>query len=300
MQTGPAEAPKRHHYVPVFLMRPWVDEADGMLLRYYRNRLGAVVSKRRSPRSVCFEEGLYSTPDLEPEHRQQMETGFMGRIDDAAANAHALLLAGGVPALDDRHRIDWALFIMSLWFRTPHDVKALADALAVLGEPSVSRQVLDVDAPEEWPAGAFRDLQMEALRELIEDRERWIALLEMEWAVVPIEPGRELWISDWALGLPRADEAPWLGAPGSYVALPISPSMLFVAAGSRAKLRAIESRSPREIISWQNGMSVGCAINFVGATGPRNADYIVRNFGQRTRPSLLGSLAGKYRAMGSG
>ena len=290
MQSKPQNPPSRHHFIPEFLLKAWKD--GDMLLRYWRNRIGQIECKPASPKSVCFEDNLYKTVGFPPEHAQQMETLFMQVIDDAAAKVHAKLLEGRINELSDLQCSDWGRFVMSLWFRTPLDMRGLKEAVGALISPEGGKALLGIDQPVDLPPEAVSALQMEILRTVIDDAERGRSFINMDWRVITTTNRREFWVSDWPLDVPTSFA--WLGDRSSYVTLPIAPNKLFVAAGSRSLADRIAALPERELILRQNRSTVGHAQNFVGAKSPDAGDFIRQNFGGRVRHSITGSIAEKY------
>lgn len=291
MQKKPQRPSNRHHFIPEFLLKRWA-EPTGELLRYWRTERG-VCSKRRSPKAVCFEWGLYKTEGFPPEYAHQMETLFMGPLDSGAALAHAHLVERGEDGLSARQRSDWGRFIISLWFRTPLDLAHLGSAVSALADAAASKAILGIEVPAELTPTMVKQLQMEALREAINDLDKIKILINMDWAVLDVSNSRELWRSDWPLGLPT--HAPWLGAADSFITVPIAPSKLFVAAGSNWRLKQFQALSHRKLILGQNMSTVPRAINFVGATNDNAKDFITRHFGTAERPSIMRPIADKYR-----
>lgn len=295
MQSKPQNPPSRHHFIPEFLLKAWKD--GDMLLRYWRNRIGQIDCEPASPKSVCFERNLYKTVGFPPEHAQQMETLFMQVIDDAAARVHTLLLEGRLNELSDGQCSDWGRFVMSLWFRTPLDMRGLKEAVGALVAPEGGKALLGIDRPADLPPDAVSALQMEILRTVIDDAERGRSFINMDWRVITTTNRREFWVSDWPLDVPTSFA--WLGDRSSYVTLPIAPNKLFVAAGSRSLVDRIAALPERELILRQNRSTVGHAQNFVGAKSPDAGDFIRQNFGGRVRHSITGSIAEKCNSVTS-
>lgn len=94
----PGHNPLRHHYAPVFYLKAWCD-ADGKLSSY-RWEGERLITGRNAPRSVGYEELLYSFTNLPEEKRQWLETEFFSReVDNNAASALSILKAEGVSSL---------------------------------------------------------------------------------------------------------------------------------------------------------------------------------------------------------
>jgi hypothetical protein len=217
-----------------------------------------------------------------------MEKGFMQIVDNEAAKVHALMMKGEVRDLTDAQCCDWARFIMSLWFRTPLDVRGLRSAVDRLVSPAARGTLLDANPEIEMPPETASHLQMKIIRHVIDDAERGAALINMEWAIAPVNNSRELFISDWPMCMP--ENVAWLGAPDSYVTLPLGPDRMFLAAGSRTKLDEIARLPDRELIMRQNRSSVRSADKFVGAKTSQGCDFVTGNFGRGDRYSISRSI----------
>jgi hypothetical protein len=294
MQSKPQNPPNRHHFIPEFLLKQWAGP-DGEFWRYFRQGPDRVDCKPAAPGAVCYRRGLYATGYIPAEHKQQVETLFMAPLDTKAAEAHALLLEGAIARLSDEQRSRWAGFMMSIWFRTPHDVAGMRDIAAALFDAGAVTRALGLDEEVEFPPGTADQFAMDLMMNSIDDKGRGEELINMHWDVIGVRNRREFFISDWPMDQPVS--VPRLGAGSSYVALPIAPNRLFAASHSRTLIAALRDMPERELITRQNRASVTQADEFVGATN-RNAEQFIRdNFGTLDRPSLIAGLAEKYRAM---
>lgn len=287
-QSKPQAPSRRHHFIPQFLLQEWNGD-DDMLACYWPRGDGVVRGKRLSRKSFACEDWLYETAGLPPEHAQQMEDKYFKLLDNRASDAHRLLCDGRSAEMSHEMMCDWARFIMSIWFRTPGDVKGLKTVIDALLDPEVSERVVGLTVPEDFPAAGLNQLRMEALRIAIDDRERGEAFLAMTWATITIASPESLMISDWPLD--SAKDLPFLGHPRSYIALPISPRQLFIAAPSTAFLRSIGDLPVGELERKQNYATVSQARNFVGAVDDKDEAFIKSHFGCEGRPSIARSVA---------
>ncbi len=279
--------------MPEFLLREWKN-AKSEVYRYARNSIGQITSKPLAPGAFGYRMSLYATEGLPPEHKQQVETLFMEPLDTAAALAHDVLLKGDVGRLNDEQRCRWAGLVMSLWFRTPGDVDGIRGAVNALFDAEISKAVLGLDVPSDFPESAKNQLAMEVMMRVIDDPERGAELINMHWDVIDIDRRRELLISDAPLCQPRTFAR--LGVPQSYVTMPLTPHKLFVAASSPMLGAALRMLPQRELVHRQNRASVTQAEYFVGATNQSADKFICDNFGTADRASLTRDLATKYRS----
>lgn len=238
---------------------------------------------------MAYKDWLYETTGFSAEHAQQMEDIYFKLIDDRASNAHRLLVDGRTGEMSHEMMCDWARFIMSIWFRTPGDVKGLKTVINALSDPAVSEAAIGLTVPDDFPEAAVNQLQMEAIRRAIDDPERGQAFLSMEWATITSTETRSFLISDWPLD--TAKDLPFLGHPKSYITIPISPRQLFIAAPSRAFLLALGDLQEGELERRQNYATVAQARSFVGASNDEEDAFIKQNFGCEKRPSIARSIA---------
>ncbi len=287
-QSTPQAPSRRHHFIPQFLLREWTAD-DDKLACFWPRHDGIVRGRRLSSKSFACEDWLYETAGFPPEHAQQMEDKYFKLLDDRASKAHRLLCDGNIDDISHEMTCDWARFIMSIWFRTPGDVKGLKAVIDSLLDPQVSERILGLVVPEDFPEAGLSQVRMEALRIAIDDRERGEVFLAMKWAIVTVTGDESLMISDWPLD--SAKELPFLGHPGSYITLPISPRKLFIAAPSMTFLRAIGDLPTGDLSKKQNYATVAQARDFVGAVDDRDEAFIKCNFGREARPSVARSIA---------
>lgn len=281
--------PKRHHFIPQFLLKQWAGDDDKMLHSYWLREDASLGMDRYPPKSVACEDWLYETTGFPPQHAQQMEDKFFKPLDTRASNVLPYLTGGRLSELSDQMTCDWARFVMSIWFRTPNDVKGLQKVVEALASPAISEEVLGLSIPEGFPDGALSQLTMEAVRQAIDNEERGTALLNMQWAVLTSPGEHRYMISDWPLD--TAKDLPFLGHEKSYITLPISPRHLFIAAPSMAFLRAIGNLEQGEIEHRQNYATVSQARRFVGSIDNRYEAFVRLHFGSEGRPSIAKSLA---------
>jgi len=138
MAGGP-NPPARQHYVPQFYLRGWAREPSGELWRCARMQRGNLHDQSSSPKATGFEWDLYTlspaTPIVPAPAPYTIEEDFFKKLDNDAAGALATLLDGGVSALGDAGRTNWALFLNSLLERAPDHLEQLdAKAQAIVDE----------------------------------------------------------------------------------------------------------------------------------------------------------------------
>jgi Protein of unknown function (DUF4238) len=115
--------PKRHHYVPRFLLAGWCG-TDGKLACYARKG-GRLVIDRHTPEHTAFETNLYAIEALPEADRQFVEREVMSRVDEPASAVLKRLLAGELHKLGSDERTNCARFMLAQWLRSPEEIAKL-------------------------------------------------------------------------------------------------------------------------------------------------------------------------------
>ena len=220
-----------------------------------------------------------------------MEEKFFQPLDDRAANAHRLLVAGKVGDLTDAMILGWTAFIISLWFRTPTDVSALREFVDAFADPKFSEFKLGTATPEALPVEAYSGLQMEAIRAAIYDPAFSKALVDMKWYALGTDASRRFMTSDWPMQ--TAKNLPFLGHPDSYIAMPISPQRIFIAAASDTFIYRVLDKPQDVLISRVNHAIVAQARHFVGYLDEAEVPFITDRFASAPRPSVGENILGE-------
>lgn len=235
--------PKKHHFLPEFYLKRWASPGDQKIVEYRRPRPHLPVSlKRVFPSETGYIRELYSIPTRrEPARRQELESGFMSPLDNAAANALAALEDTGLKPSDPSHVNAWARFVLSLLNRSPRRldwllVKLLEndDRVSALLEGNYDR-VRGPNDPATYVAyqeAVRHPLVYEHRAELIRQMvgSDWLRshIASMVWRVHTIEH-----VTD---GLLTGDEpiitSNGIGEKYGFIALPVGPNRLFFAANN--------------------------------------------------------------------
>lgn len=291
MTQSKPQAPSRdHHFIPQFLLRAWAGD-DNKVPCCWPRADGQLRPKRLSPKSFGFETSLYTTECMAPEHAQQMEEKFFKPLDDGAADAHRLLVAGNVGDLTDAMVLDWARFIISLWFRTPTDIHGLRAFVDAFADPEFSEAKLGMSTPVALPDGSYSALQMDAVRAGISLPAFNEALVSMHWYALGIDGPHRFMISDWPTQ--TAQNLPFLGHKDAYVVVPISPSRLFIAAASDTFILKVLNMPQGLLAERVNHAVVAPARHFVGYGDEEQLPFIKTHFASAPRPSVAESLLGE-------
>ena len=294
--------PLNHHYIPQFLLHEWT--VDGKLYRFQQPKPGKIVEHRKPTRAVGFRERLYAIPDFPPETAQTIEQGFMKSLDDAAAVAHQLLLAKNFADLDQAKRSAWTRFLLSLMLRTPDNLAAYkAGFSAVYNTPTPDIEAKyeaqkgphDPPTAEEFlklhPPMAPLTAALTHLPHVMQNKSLGQHVIQMGWSVAEVHSGSFL-ISDEPLIMSNG-----LGKADGHLAVPISPTKLFIATVNEKTLRAIIGQGEREVVRMVNEQVVGRAKHFVGAHDTSQKRFIENRFGIAPMTSIAKLFAEKYGAV---
>lgn len=148
--------PKKHHYLPKFLMQRWANSEN--LVTEYRRPYGQLVAKSKHPNQTGYLHELYANENrVDPVERQALEMVFMQKVDSRAAEALIYLDDKKKKPDDPILRDAWSRFLMSLMHRSPERVKYLTEMVIKYEEgtldPGLHEKYLEiraVDDPETY------------------------------------------------------------------------------------------------------------------------------------------------------
>lgn len=296
----PPQPPSKHHFIPQFYLRAWTGE-DGRLERFFKRGSGELGVKRAAPAAMGWERDLYRAPDpeLDPWRAQALEENFFSPLDAAAARCMQRLNAGDLNGWTSTDRTTWAMFLMSLFHRTPEHLEATMAKLREIydeSSPTIEARYAELRAPtdpetfDEWERK--RDpqyLEKAAFRLLpgtIDNRKVGEFIINVQWGVIDITGSdHPLLISD----------NPIIFRPlkllMGHIGIPISPYRLFLASEDLGLFEHMKREGPKQVARVANHVVVGNANRFVGAVDRRSLAYIQKHYGARR----LGSLATGFR-----
>lgn len=230
----------RHHYVPQFYLRQWVNLSDGFLRQYAFGKDARLREKPVSPRSTGYRDDLYSVCEADPfplRHAPDIiETDFFSKVDNDAAVVLSKLVSGRELPLADGERKAWALFLNSLLERNCHSLLA-RESLAPQFAEQTFANMRSLCSTENDLARMRRVLERidglgmakNALRETVVKLTKDEAVLEYfvrcRWLVLALAPDFELITTD----TPIIINARGMNArPIQILTIAIGPGHLFV------------------------------------------------------------------------
>lgn len=280
--------PKRHHYLPEFYQRRWVN-ADNEVTVYRRFSSGLDI-KHKPPSAIGFEKELYSIRSLDdPKRRQELETVFMSAVDNVAAQALTFMEESGRPPEDPRLRNGWARFIMRLLNSSPRRIEYFrrelqAHELTVLEEIEATYEAKrKPDEPAtftEFMETTDKTLTDRTLAQLVQGLVDspmiGEALVRMRWAIMTLpDETYDLLASD--MPLMRSNG---LGDQMGFAIMPLGPRRLFIGAHHPDVIRSFASQRPKALVRGLNSAIVEQAEHFVIARDESQTKFIDRRLGR--------------------
>lgn len=283
------DLPRKHHFKPAFFLSQWAGR-DGQVceMRYIN---GKVVAKRKHPRNTGCLKDLYRTNGVPEANSQDLEVKFMTPLDTKAATALRKLLTGTPLELADR--VAWARFLLSMLYRNRECVEFIKSHMANLWREGTAaleedwakhrkpgeHQTLAEATALRQPAAAERSAA-NILADIIGNHRAVPDIVKMHWSRIGLHNSKvSLLTSDRPVVLLS------LSNPNAYIAMPIGPYDLFVAAFDDRFSRAaqvdateIAWRMNRDVVS--NGRAFvwgvdGSQVDFVRTYIASNPDRVI-------------------------
>jgi len=283
----------KQHYIPQFYLKRWT--VDGKLVEFRRPNPAepGVKPHRKPPKGTAWQKGLYDFGGLPPDKRHHLEKVFFRFIDSEAANALAILEHGQNAWTDDLRQA-WAMFLMSLIVRHPHDVEAFkavyARDFAVISPEHEetyqrARGSDDPASAEEYfrnlGAPFIPNLALNNIPKLVNHENAITTLMNMHWLVA--EPHRD----GYFLTSDRPVIRSLLGHDESHWVLPISPKRLFVAAQRESFGDALAHSVSRNGWKEVNRQVLRQAAHLAFADDDKHLSLVQKHLAAATQPSLF-------------
>ena len=246
--------PKRHHYVPKFVLSPWAKEwqPNQMTLRgYYWDEGSGSLRHDKGVDGFCNRIDLLALKGRR-EGRAVLETRFFQTIDDKGGQALAALHAVGPEGLSADQRTDFARLLLSLEARRPVIVQRLREEASRYKkgfdeDPELQRAFAELgvtDSPSAYAENRlgwnFEDRALLLIQRLVDNPAVGGRLINASWYLKKLRPEHgSLMLSDRPLIRTHGADH-----PGATWVLPLGPSVAFVAANHPENTRRIKKASP--------------------------------------------------------
>lgn len=287
---------RTHHYIPVFLTKAWAD-SSGTVIRYSKHR--HVSSKRVFPRAVFWREDLYRLPMNSGVEAQRIEDEFLKKLDCSASQIHRKLNSDQSTSLTSDEKIEWSIFLLSLILRSPQNINAQKARMAGYWSETIRQLSLDYDRlkndndPKTFEEFAqtlhpqsSEQYGLEILPTLMVNQKIAEFMTNLRWSIIDTAESRfGLLLSDDPVFIPTGLETDY-----GVIAVPISPTRIFVAARQIETLQLIRRLSPNNIVRNINKWSVEGAREYVVACDAGQDDFVKARFGNALRQPIIAKI----------
>src|SRR5262245_47888322 len=123
---------KRQHYVPRLHLRYLAGENPAGMVWTYDMIEGTW--RPSTPENTAVESNIYSVKDQDGNHVDALEEWLTG-IESKAAPIYRRMIGGDLPLGQDR--ADFAVFVSSLYARSPSILRAFAEGLGMASQATI-------------------------------------------------------------------------------------------------------------------------------------------------------------------
>ena len=253
---------------------------------------GKLLAKLRHPGGTGYHVDLYKTAGVPPENAHDLETRFMSPLDNDAATAVQMMLRGTIPA-EPRYRQAWARFLVSMLFRHRESVETLKTHVAKMwDEGTAALESVWAEHRKPTDPATFAEATTLALgnragpdaanmlADIIANTPAVTDIMNMFWCVADVSgASRTLLTSDRALVMPLG-----LADKLAYLALPISPAMVFIAAYDN-RFQTVKNKS--QAVSVMNMDVVRQAREFVWGTDDSQWGFVEKNIAKLADRAII-------------
>lgn len=261
----------------------------------------AVATKWRSPAATGYEVGLYTVPGAPAKDSQHVEKYVMGIIDTWASKAHQVLLSwrlGGRQDLSQSERFGWVAFLHSLALRTPEQIASMQTKLhellpevleGIRDEYNSKRRENDPESFEEFKlryiANPANTSPLLILSQTLFSETVLPAMAEMKFNVfrVPETMRPNFLTSDRPFVMTNG-----IAQPDAHIAIPISPTMLFVAERNERVQQYFRSIPIPLVVKMVNSKIVEQAQKYVYGTDASQRRFVQNRLGRKLQASPIG------------
>jgi hypothetical protein len=250
---------------------------------------GIVRPKRTHPNATGFQKNLYRTEGVAPHDEQQLEVNFMKPLDTEADLALKKITAGSdTSPWSGEERSAWTRFILSLMFRNPAAVEVIKSHIAEMWDVSIKafeENYRERRLPSDPPTFAeyFARTHPAApqigatnmLAQIINNDRVGPTIFNMHWSRIDLRKSK--------VGLLYSDRPlvrPWgLADKRAYIALPIGPYTLFLAAHDPELAKRVSRGNHTKTVKMINKAVVSQAREFVWGVDDSQLGFVQRHMG---------------------
>jgi hypothetical protein len=284
--------PKKHHFSPVFYIKGWCD-SNGTVVEYSRP-YSKVVARNVPPTATGYKLFLYTLEGQPDDKKQYLEKNYMGPIvDDRAADAFRILIAGDKGALTGEMRSHWTRFLLASLLRRPLAVDQVVNTFKDLLSQNLAADAASYRAMklENDPPTAYEWLEKN-FPHLIADRGKQVVIagiehqgigdiiINMQWSTLDMSRSRhELLTGD----MPHLRYY-GLKDQRCTILFPLNPTKLFIATHDRKAEAAILARSQTEVVQSVNDKLARLAERYVYGRTKSHLRFVEDRLGRHPQP----------------
>lgn len=279
MSEQMGQSSERHHYIPCFYTKRWVGPV-GMLCEFSRP-YKSVIARRKYPKQVGFEPGLYTLPGLTAGAQQDLEDKFFKNTDQLASDAIDCMLKHKTTRILPVLRSAFARLLTSLMFRTPSGISQIRAALQQDLEPLFleMQQRGEVEQEKFWRADLENRRWGHGLAYLSDNPLIGGHIVNMIWDILMLPRSN--------VNLLTADR-PLITTRGfahkeGHIAIPLAPRLLFLATNHPGTRSEIMRMSDSQITYKINDLLVGQADRYVYGCDETHLAFVERRLGKSKR-----------------
>lgn len=291
--------PIDHHYLPIFYLDRW-QGPEGNVVRYYRPR-DKVIAAGISPRGTAFEPRLYTLEGFPEEMQQAIEREYMAQVvDNYAAEALEILITRNRAAMTIKAREAWTRFLLSLQLRDPQSLIEIQKSSLDVLRANMSRPDAEYDATkrasdpatpyeyiEKYAPQLLKNIGKTFLPQLIDHEKIGTHIMRMFWWTLDLSSSKvDLLVADRPVLRYEG-----LAHPDCLITLPLSPSVLFVAANRPDMVgHILRTHTQTDIVKRANSDLVSRASKHVYGRTAAHIRFVEKRLVKKGELPLAGAL----------
>ncbi len=275
---------RKHHFIPAFYLKNWAG-ADGKLIEWSRPHR-AVVPTPRHPNATGYQFDLNRFDDLPPDIASILEDVFLKNADDDAARALQKLFNPGQTPWDSRLRSAWSRFLIALPIRHPEpfeEIKAIIRRIVDIQDQDF-QQRYEATRTEGMPPtfnehvqsmvpGGRAGIVLHFLQRVMDNSDLGPILNAMHWGIIDLTGA--------GFRLLTSDRPAQFTISNGVVALPVSPTKLFLGASNIKAFQNMMNANRSQIVRINNEHVVKKACRYVFSSDLSQKEFIIAHMSEK-------------------
>lgn len=288
--------PIKHHYIPVFYLKSWANE-KGNVCEFSRPNKH-VTYKWRSPTATGYQVGLYTLPGVPADSAQLIEKEMMSLVDATAAQAKRLFANDDPRDLTGEERAGWARFLYAMMFRNPEQIAGLQERYSKYVPEMVER----IRAEYDMRRGTGDPLTFEEFKEkflanpLNTSGLHIVPRLLNSQKIIGHISGMRFWtyrLRQFAGPAFLTSDRPvimtnGLAKPKDHIVMPLSPTLLFIAAHDDWLYNEFRKRPQHETVRRANEKVTEQSHKYVYGADTSQRAFIAKRIGKKVPSTPMG------------